>query len=229
METSVQIIARNPGQMVESQDATIAWCVRKLEAVDLELVDAVENYETAKKNKWRSRSWKTRINALRKRGVFYEKVKEALEAGYYIVPPFPVDIFAIRINRDKPSKHKTEYRWSSLLQHQKPDLLISGDGRYVSDEPKVAGETHKRGDKQIDMYWPDKFQDVDFPLSFVNPAVLETVSEAMALKLFDQLGILPARRRTCGDPLVVGHIIPPFKRWAPLTFFIVWWMDFGDF
>lgn len=230
MDTNVQVIARNPAQMIKSQAAVIEWCDRKIEATIIEVADLTENYEIARQNKWRSRPWKQRMKLQERKRSFYEKVKAALEAGYYMIPPFPVDIFAIRTDRKKPNT--TDSGWYGTQFLQKPRLLPEGQGEYVSDRPLIfqRTETVKNNDgttKEVTHYWPKEFQDVDFPFGFAKPAVLKAASEAMARKLFDQMGVLPIRRRD-GDPMIVGQIVHPNKRFEYVTFFVAWWMNYED-
>ena len=227
----LHLMARDPAEMMGAQKQLILWCARKMQAEKAELADSEANLAQAKKAKWATKPWARRVNLQKRRIEFYRKVKMALEAGYYIVPPFPVDVFAIRTDRKKPDKKTTTYRYSGHGQSAR--LLPAGEGRYVSNHPEIW-ETEKPGTDRdgreitIKEWWAEEFQPVDFPFIAVKPEVIDATNKAMARKLFDEFGVLPARG--CGDPIVVGRIKKPNQAsWAhPLTFFIAWWLDTED-
>ena len=87
-------IARTPAEMEQAQNDLVVWAKGKLEAVRVELNEAQESLKIAKQSKWSTTRWQRVVGRARARMIFYTKVKRALEAGYYIVPPFPVDVVA---------------------------------------------------------------------------------------------------------------------------------------
>lgn len=228
---NLQLVATNPGQMEQCQGALVQWCRQKMELVKADLADAEENLAIAKKNKWRHAPWQRRVSMAKAKLTFYDKVERAVEAGYYIVPAFPVDVFAVRTDKPQPKREKSSYQFEQFRQSAR--LLPAGEGRYVSDLPEIWQQARpyidsKTGEqKDIVSYYPDSFQDVDFPMTLVKPQVLDATAKAMARKVFDQIGVLP-NRRSKGDPILVGQIIPPHRRYEPLTFFISWWLNTGD-
>jgi hypothetical protein len=228
---NLQLVATNPGQMEQCQGALIQWCQQKMELVKADLADAEENLAIAKKNKWRHAPWQRRVSLAKAKLTFYDKVEKAVEAGYYIVPAFPVDVFAIRTDRDRPNSARSRSAWETFKQN--PRLLPAGEGAYVSDLPEVWRHAHpyidsKTGEeKESVTFTPGEFEDVEFPMTLVKPQVLDATAKAMARKIFDQIGVLP-NRRAKGDPILVGQIIPPHRRHEPLTFFISWWLNTND-
>jgi hypothetical protein len=64
---------------------------------------------------------------------------------------------------------------------------------------------------------------VDFPLQGVMPEVLRATSRAMALKLFDQLGVV--LNNGGRDPIVVGQLLDPKGNSRLVTFFVAWWLN----
>lgn len=226
-------IARTPAEMEQAQNDLVVWAKGKLEAVRIELNEAQESLKIAKQSKWSTTRWQRVVGRARARMIFYTKVKRALEAGYYIVPPFPVDVFAVRTDRWRPSGSVTTgYKWNTVDLDQKARRLPEGEGEYVAAEPEVwmrdLSYTNSDG-KEVTQYqhYAKEFRDVDFPFAFAKPQLLERVSTAMKEKIFDQFGVLPKYERK-GDPIVVGQILHYGQHKSPVTFFVGWWLDTND-
>lgn len=224
---NVHLVAGTPAQMQESQQELVQWSLGKLEAERAELAEAEENLRIARESKWRVRPWQARVRKHKQRLTFYAKVKAALEAGYYIIPPFPVQVFAIRTDKTKP-KHE-ESTWPSARFTQGAKALPEGQGHWLSPNPEVWQSTINSTDREGNevektIYYPEKFTEVDFPFRFVKPKVIEETAKAMKTMVFDQLGVLP-RYALRGDPIVVGQIKHPTSHSEPLTFFVAWWLN----
>ena len=138
--------------------------------------------------------------------IYYAKIKAAVEAGYLIVPNFDIDVFAVRTQRRTPPDTV------GALTAQ-PDLSPHGQGAYVDDrcftdsfvETVKNSYTGKDEDKTREFstaydYTPD------IPLRGVKPIILDATQRAMALKIFDQIGVVKARKQ---DPIIVGQIVQP--------------------
>jgi hypothetical protein len=223
------VVARDPAGMIAAQRSLIEWCDRKI-AVEAELKrEAEQEAATVEAAGFSPKAWRRRVYISGRRIAFYEKIKAALAAGYYIVPPFPMELFAVRTNRSEPLRKASSYQFSN--REQAPTVLPHGEGRYVSPVPLVEGDTWKEPDprnpgQQVtkEHYWASRFTAVEFPFKLARGAVMTQVAEAMALKLFDQLGVLP--RVNAPDPLVCGQIINPSRPHdPPVTFFVAWWLD----
>lgn len=227
----IHIFASSPMEMEKAQKALVQWATNRIAAVFQDIAEANENLATAKKNKWRHKPYESRVYRLKRKIVFYQKTREALKAGYYIIPPFPVDVFAIRTDRKKPNRRsdvtKSETSWSGHLQT--PRLLPPGEGDYKSANPEIWRKDISYRDKDGNMveqydHYAKEFQDVDFPFTLVKPEVMTETARAMGMRVFDQLGVLPSGR-TRGDPIVVGQIVHPEPYHDPMTFFVTWWLD----
>lgn len=222
------VIARNSQEMLAAQGQLTAWAANKVTEAEKELEQFQENYDIAKRNKWRTVGLESAVRIARKKYQFYEKMKIAVEAGYVIVPNFPIDIFAIRTAKTGPKEGGTSNHWDSHIQ--KSELPMLGEGEYVSDRPTQLQESWTEKDKEgrdVTKHWytAGEFQEVDFPFTAVKPQILDEVSRAMALKAFDEIGILPARRSK-SDPMVVGQIV--FRNSGNerrLSFLITWWLS----
>lgn len=221
------VFANNPADMVGAQKSMILWTARKIQAEKAELAEAERNIAAAKANKWSPAAWQRQVNRLNDKIEFYKKVKMALEAGYYIVPPFPVDLFAIRTDKAAPRGKWKHGAWRDNHE-QKARVLPAGAGRYVSPDPKLTSitysETRKDGSKTERTQWrPDEWKAADFPFKLAKAEIMEATRAAMALKVFDQMGALPTHRAP--DPIICGQILMPHRKGQAVTFFVSWWLD----
>src|SRR5882724_3284680 len=90
-QTSVHLVARNPVEMAQAKSSLQDFLTLKIHQCDTEAKELFDAYEVALKNKWRHSTLRNHGNQATKRGDFYRKVKMAVEAGYTLVPNFPVD------------------------------------------------------------------------------------------------------------------------------------------
>lgn len=234
----LEVSATTPLEMSQAQDNLIAWCGRKIEAMKHEAAELAENLAIAIKNKWKTDTLRRHSALAEKRVTFYEKIKAALEAGYCIVPNFPITLFAIRTDREKPLKkvYVGTYEHSGDFT-QEPKMLPVGEGDYKDPNPFVSKDAKKITDgsgKETTRYmkWATKFDDeITFPIQMAKPAIMEATSRAMALKVFDQLGILLPQAAKA-DPLIVGEILDPRSPgWGTrkrICFIIAWHLNVRD-
>jgi hypothetical protein len=130
--TEFTVIANSPKEMETAQRSLILWAARKIQAIKNDIAEAVEQLNISKERRWNTDGWRREIGKHEKRAEFYRKVKTALEAGYYIVPPFPIDIFAIRTKRTAPVRKDSTH---SDNHNQGAGVLAIGEGRYVDPKP----------------------------------------------------------------------------------------------
>lgn len=222
------IIALNPQQMAEAQTTTLGWIDKKLSAAEAELGEADALHNTLVGRGMNPTTAKSMMNRAAKRVRFYDKCKAALAAGYYIIPPFPIQLFAVRTDRGV-IKDRGERSWTS---EQIGRSLPVGEGAYRN--PTVArlhidNVTKKSSDgssREIAIYENDSWRDeIDLPVRAMKPTLIEAVGRALELKIFDALGIAPAYRSA--DPIIAGQIRRPDGKGA-LTFFVAWWLDESD-
>jgi hypothetical protein len=67
------------------------------------------------------------------------------------------------------------------------------------------------------------YDEPDFPFALVKPAVLDATQRAMALKVFDTIGVV--QNDSGRDPIMVGQLLDPRGNGRLVTFFIAWWLD----
>lgn len=229
------VIATTPAGMVEAQSTTIKWVEAKILDAERELVTARQAFDALRGGKLRTNSATTLIRKARLRLEFYEKVRQAIDLGYYIIPPFPVQVFAIRTDR-APQDWRSESK-RNKLEEKAPGLPI-GEGDYVDPQPSLEySDTEQRKKNDGTGTYPvtfyknaDEFSDVVFPVKACKPEIIEATLKALGEKVFDALGIAPAYR--AADPIIVGHIVNrALPRWSDrrtLTFFVAWWLDERD-
>jgi hypothetical protein len=76
-------------------------------------------------------------------------------------------------------------------------------------------------------------EEIGFPVQAVKPIVLDATQRALAMKIFDSIGVVQnggaggfVQRR--GDPIVVGRLIDPRGNGRMVTFFVAWWLNTKD-
>jgi hypothetical protein len=223
---NLPLVALTPGDMPEQQRKLADWCGRKIDSVQRELATFVALEDEAMAGGFKRASYTAAVNRTKKRIVYYEKIKAAVEAGYLIVPNMPTRAFAVRVGRAKPSRREGWH--PSAVDDAKPELLPAGEGRYVDDTVYTSSRsyTEQRDGKPVERvrFFATAFDDdVDFPLQGVMPEVLRATSRAMALRLFDQLGVV--LNNGGRDPIVVGQLLDPRGNSRVCTFFVAWWLN----
>lgn len=227
----VEVSASTPEEMIVANQALIAWCDTKIKEVSQELAEVTEARDRAKKNKWSSSALTNQVRRIGKRIQFFGKMKECLMQGYYIVPNFPVTAFVVRTEARWPKVIEHGYRIGSGDTEHKPGPLAVGEGEYKNPfqtvyqkdtQPKEAG-----GKVDRRYFTEGEFENIEFPLNMAKPHIMHAVERAMALKVFDDIGILPDPSPKKKDPIIVGRIYdnPTTHHRVPLTFMISWHLD----
>lgn len=224
----VTLVALTPSEMAPAQAALAEWCDAKITAVRAELADLNENHETMCAAGLRQKGIVPLINRTEKRIAYYEKIKAAVEAGYLIVPNFPVDVFALRVARGKQPVQETDYKFDRSYRTATAQKLPAGEGRYVDDQLDAFQKSHT--EKSADgkdvvkyRYYSGDYREVDFPVIAVKPVVLKATERAMGLRIFDELGTV--QNNVGRDPIIVGRLLDPRGNGRMTTFFIAWWLD----
>jgi hypothetical protein len=228
---SVHLVATNPTEMAAAQDDLKNFLVRKIEALDVDITDLNVSISKARESNWSAAS----LERLRTQAVddqeFYAKIFAAVEAGYTIVPDFPVDVFAIRISREEPQHGLTTTRYGRAPVYlEQADILPAGEGDYVSSTPRVVHTKEMRKEKdgitdyELKLAEPVGFRAVVFPLRAARVEVMNATAEAMTHKIFDQIGICPRAKKP--DPLILGQIVSNKGKLA--IFLIAWHLNLRE-
>lgn len=222
------LVALSPSDMPAAQTALVAWCDRKIEQVQGIVADLKHNFAIATKNRWSPRHTLAKaITREEQRIAFYGKIKAAVEAGYLIIPNFPVDAFAVRVREgSKPRWMQGEWRTNRLVDAQ-PQALPAGEGHYVDDQKVVEDHSHTDPNGKAHRHLTTNAydEDIDFPLVDVKPVILQAAERAMALRIFDSIGVVRERKKE--DPILVGTVYDHSGRdkQKRVTFFLAWWLD----
>jgi hypothetical protein len=229
------VAARNPEELNQSHERLTAWATAKLESERADLHDLETNYKIALKNKWRTEHLKRLIPKQKGRIEFYEKLEAALKAGYYIIPEWFIDIFAIRTTRKNVSSNFAHGSIWVQPNDQATNAPALGEGRYVSPKAEVlqnmadvSKPDEKPGTRTEMERWAVNFKDVDFPfLTTARPEIVRATADAMKKLIFDEMGVAPQRQQR-GDPIVVGKVCSKEKLYGhrkAVYFMVAWFLD----
>lgn len=231
VQPMVHLVARNPVEMQEARQGLAGWLTAKIAEVGAEMADYQESLAQAVKNKWSAKGLKKAISSAFYRQEFYKKTLAAVDAGFTIVPEFPIDVFAIRVERDAPEGAIQTSTWSKPAPNQEVcEILPTGAGDYVSPTPRTVHWKETRQDNQgkdfkLNLVRPTALQAVEFPIRSARAEVMSATAEAMALKVFDEIGICPQTRKA--DPLIIGRVLLPGSD-KTVNFLIAWHLNLND-
>jgi len=238
-QESLEVSATTPLEMANAQTQLVAWCIGKIESMKREAAELAENLAIAVRNKWSTATLRRHSQLAIKRVDFYEKIKAALEAGYCIVPNFPITMFAIRTDKSSPAKKCWIGKYESAGHNfeQDPKMLPAGEGDYKNPNPMVATKESQKCDEtgksftQYTQWASDWDTEIMFPIEMAKPTIMEATSRAMQMKVFDQIGVLLPQAAKA-DPLIVGEILDPrpvgYGIRKRVAFIIGWHLDVRD-
>ena len=216
----IHLFATDAEGMKTAGSELAEWLGKKVEQERDDLQKLEDNLAIAKRNRWRSYTLSAAVNKARKSVAYYVKLRAAVEAGYCPIPDVGwTDWFAIRTEREPDERYREERRPDPKVYDSEAPKI--GQGKYVSPEAEFSTGTpvnDEKGNKLIPA-WNTGWKDVLFPLTMVRPEVMDQTSKAMALKVFDRIGIVGGRRK---DPLIIGEIRGPKRR---TRLVIAWFLD----
>jgi hypothetical protein len=232
------LVALDAGDMPGVQSQLIGWCQTRIIQLGSELKDFRQNLRQAKQMHWRRSSWERLISKTKAKMIYYVKVKTAVEAGYVVIPNFPAEILAVRVEKGSGPGYKTG-SYPTQINETKPDLrLPPGEGKYVDEMLPTYDSSYTGPDnkvvKRVSRHGHYNHTP-DFPMALVKPIILDATRRAMAFRVFDRIGLAhggsdmsKARRKS--DPLVVGQILDPADQYRQkrVTFFVAWWVRVED-
>lgn len=223
---NIEVAALTPTEMVPAQHDLIGWCGRKIQALADERDELELHQKLALENGWKTSVVNANVSRTVRRIKYYEKMRAALQAGYLLVPNMPCDILAVRVNRDRQPKKETERSWYSFAAKPMPQLP-AGEGRYVDDT--LTRSSYEYDEAQKDgkvvtktVYRSEDYDEVDFPIDMAVP-VMGAAARAMALKVFDQIGLVRNGREA--DPILLGQLLDPRGNNRLASFFIGWYVN----
>lgn len=222
----LQLTATVPEEMITAQKELLTWCEKKILSIQSEAQELGEAWAHAKKNKWSSGTLHRHHLIALKRVSYYEKLKAAVEAGYFIVPNFPITYFAVRTDKKKPVKMLTTDRWGGGDKEQLTQDQPLGIGEYKNPDPVIFSQ---KVDEEKKNFWAEDWrEEIDFPMNMAKPVIMDVTSKAMALKIFDRFGVMPSLRKN-DDPVIIGQIVMKTGRYSwqtkTISFMIAWMLD----
>lgn len=229
-ELDTELSAQTPAEMLACQQNLILWCERKITSMEHEHKELQGAYEHAHAHKWKSDTLKRHAAIAAKRVTFYQKIKAALEAGYYIVPNFPVTLFAVRTKSKKPAPMaKVGLTYVPNLS-QEAQVLPQGQGEYQNPVPVIRqSPARTENNRTVHDYWATEWDEMEFPANMAKLHIMEATTKAMQEKIFDEMGMLPADHKRHPDPILVGHIVDPrpvgYGPRKHVTFMVAWHID----
>lgn len=224
-----QLVAFNRAQMQEAQTQLVEWAQRKRTQAEQDRDDASAAKTSALAAGFDTTGLNRMLRTATKRVEFFEKMQAAAAAGYAIIPDLPVDVFAVRTNRQRPLPKTSKFAWDP--HEQTSEAPPAGQGEYHDALPTVSQKPDEDVDhvKRLEyFYFATDWQAVDFPMIVAKPQIIERVNSAMSRKFFDEIGVLPGRAAQKGDPVVVGIIKNPVARGVRnnrVMFLIAWYVD----
>jgi hypothetical protein len=230
---TLHLVALDRPQLEEAHAKMIAWAKARLEKVEVDADVEGTAMDLASRNGWATAAFSRRLNVIARQRVFYTKILAAVEAGFAIVPNFAMNVFAIRTKATAP--RSDESTWRSSRFAQSAQQLPQGEGEYRNPLPVVFQRTDEKpdgkgGQKTEIVYFPEEFRDdVEFPIALARPELMTRTGQAMAMKLFDEIGVAVDAGSTVGggrgDPIIIGRLLNPRKNAPALSFFIGWYFD----
>lgn len=231
---TLHLVALDRPQLEAAHAKMIEWAKARRDKVDVDVDVESTNMDVAARNGWVTQPFARRLNALARQRTFYNKILAALEAGYAIVPNFGMNLFAIRTDAKAPRHQQREGRWGGFTEPSR--MLPAGEGRYVNPVPGIVIEKEQGKDAKgndvvkYEMWTADEFSDLEFPIALAQPELMSRVGQAMALKLFDEIGVAADQGSSIGggnrgDPIFLGRLLNPRQGRPALTFFIGWYFD----
>lgn len=238
--------AEHLDQLPNMQASLVEWCREKLIRTQAEAKELWESLAHAKVHKWNTKVLKRHAVLATARVGYYEKVLGALVAGYCLFPTIDCDVFAVRTDKESPDFRSAFFRWGRPDWNETSEGIAMGEGEYV--DPHVPTGSYSdshlttEGNQEVGRthFSKDDFDKVVFPMSMSKPHVMDAVGKAMALKIFDEIGIIgdptvaKAHQRRKGDPVIIGRVRHPRNDYVAngqgpaMTFLIAWHVDTKD-
>jgi hypothetical protein len=230
-------VAVNATEMVACKTGIKNWLELKVRSIEQEIDSIQATLDAAIRNKWKSSTFKNQLQKVKQKHLYYGKLLSACNAGYTIVPNLDCDVFAIRVNRSSPSakpsiNEATGYMpCAPRIDDETEQRLPIGDGRYESPFQTIDTRRWEEKNEKNEIVHKVKscavdFAEIEFPLAIANPLVMDATAQAMALKIFDRIGVVNNHNQRRGDPIVLGQITRK-EGYSTKTasFLIAWYLD----
>lgn len=250
------LIATSPLEMQAARGDLQAWLEQRLTILERDIIEANRALEEARKNNWSTIAFTAARNRAVDEETFYNKILAAVEAGYTIIPDFPIQVFAVRRGEDPRQETMTfvgvhNGRNTGLGRPIPTDSAPAGVGDYRNPLPAVSDWTRENTlatpeNKQPRYYttvtrWRHPAAPISFPKTSARSPVMRATAKAMKEKTFDRIGVcLPTTEVAggrqvqqgvrAGDPLIIGQIVGKRvgSRQKVVSFIIAWHLDLNE-
>lgn len=135
------LTATDPLQMKAAQGDLKAWLEQKLAVLEHDIVEANAALSEAKRNGWATAALTSARNRAVDDETFYNKILMAVDAGYTIIPDFPISVFAVRRGEaDRRASHTWFGRPGEtyLDRPVETDSAPAGVGEYRDPRPETV-------------------------------------------------------------------------------------------
>jgi hypothetical protein len=229
------LVATNPVEMQAARSDLKAWLESRLTVLERDIIEANAALNEARKNGWATNAWTSARNRAVDEETFYNKILVAVEAGYTMIPDFPIEVFAVRRGEEVKFESQT-YQGivngpnTHLGQPVPPDHAPAGAGDYRNPLPATHDTT-----RENKLATPENKQ----PRYYTT--ITRATAKAMKEKTFDQIGVcLPTtavaggrqvqRGARAGDPLIIGQIVGKRvgSRQKVVSFIIAWHLNLNE-
>lgn len=238
LEPQFHAVAINATEMANANAGIKAWLKNKVKSIESDITEVQATLDAAVRHKWKSSGFKSQLQKERKKHLYYGKLLAAVEAGYTVVPNMDTTTFAIRVKREMPKwtgdSGTSSYSYNSAspgVPDETEQRLPVGEGRYESPIQTFSESRSKELKDGKEVFSVQQvcegWSDIEFPLAVAHPLVMDATSRAMAMKIFDRIGIVPqGNRKLRGDPIVLGQITRK-EGYGTKTasFLIAWYLD----
>jgi hypothetical protein len=222
------LVAVTPTDLGPARTSLLEYIGQRITALATEFSEASTELLYAKSHKWRTKPLEAVCNKIARRQTFYEKLRAAVEAGYVIVPSLQMTVLAIRTKATGPRETSNNGTWNNF--EQQAQTLPSGAGEYRNPIPTQDSYTEESKNSKgeaitKEIAFPVAFEDeFSMPVELCKPRLLKRTEQAMALKVFDEIGVIQDNHsyNRRGDPIIVGTVIDPTRRGRRFSFFIAW-------
>lgn len=220
---NITVVAENTMQLQEANNQLIEFFKGKMTGLEKDAKEIGDSIVESLNAGFDTKKLKGQQTKLRNKLVYYDKIINALQRGYTIIPAVWQGIsIAVKTDSVNVPNKNSNYRGSSEL-NMKAKRLPVGEGRYVCPETIVGHDTYCDGDKEKNLYFPIEIkEEIELPISLAKPQLIAATKSAMQHKVFDAIQVVDHG----GDPMVIGVING--QGYKQVCFLIAWWLDTKD-
>lgn len=235
--TDTLLVASDPHELAQAQHRMIAELGAKIDRAKEEARLAAQTKDAMVAARLSPKQAVVMHAKATARVTYLVKIKQALEAGYCMVPDMEGTVIAVRRNTVGPTAIARRERGSSWsVPDERGQGLPAGEGSYRSptqiiSHRKVTENDYQGKPQQVNKYWADRIKDPDgIDRKFMRPEVMNRTARALADRLFDEVVTVKpwnSQQRRNRDPIVLGRVVDTKNR-TTAAFIIAWFIDTAE-